>query len=48
MSSYDPHDAEWENPNTGRTVYRPSEDDDWCEVCGTDIIDDNCDCDKEV
>lgn len=38
--THDPYDAEWENPNTGRTVYRPGEDD--CdETCeGTD----DCDC----
>jgi hypothetical protein len=26
FSTYDEHDAVWENPNTGRTVYRPGRD----------------------
>lgn len=35
---HDPHDAEWENPNTGRTVYRPGTDDDYCESCDGTIV----------
>lgn len=35
---HDPHDAEWESPNTGRTAYRPSEDDDYCEGCDGSIV----------
>ena len=34
--TFDACDAEWENPNTGRTVYRPGLDDDYCEHCDTD------------
>lgn len=30
---FDPHDAEWEDPNTGRTAYKPGEDDTFCEGC---------------
>lgn len=35
---HDPYDAEWESPNTGRTTYKPGEDDDYCEVCDGDIV----------
>lgn len=28
FSTYDRYDAEWESPDTGRTVYRPGVDDD--------------------
>lgn len=38
---HDPHDAEWEDPNTGRTVYKPGVDD-VCENCGVDV--DSCTC----
>lgn len=44
---YDPYDAEWENPNTGRTAYRPSQDDDYCEICDGTITNDRCACDDE-
>lgn len=50
---YDPYDAEWENPNTGRTAYRPSQDDDYCEVCGDRITardgsEQPCSCETEA
>ncbi len=38
-------DAEWENPNTGRTVYRPGQDDTYCEICDGDIVNEKCGCD---
>lgn len=47
FSTYDPYDAEWEDPNTGRTVYRPSEDDDYCEGCDGPIKNDRCACDDD-
>lgn len=45
--THDPYDAEWEDPNTGRTVYKPSEDDNYCEACDTDLTADGfCLCDE--
>ena len=35
LNTYDVYDAEWENPNTGRTVHTAS--DDWCDVCDSEI-----------
>lgn len=48
---YDPYDAEWEDPNTGRTTYRPGQDD-YCEACDGPITFnaagvETCGCDAE-
>jgi hypothetical protein len=42
---YDPHDADWETGDGHRTVYDPAKDDDYCEVCDSDIVNDRCQCD---
>lgn len=42
--TYDAYDAEWEDPNTGRTVSL-STDPEFCEVCDKDYDEDgNCSC----
>lgn len=40
--AHDPYDAEWENPNTGRTVHT-SADDDYCDCCGVEAGQGDCD-----
>jgi hypothetical protein len=37
--TYDACDAEWENPNTGRTVWTSADDsDDYCEGCDSTVV----------
>jgi len=43
---YDPNDAEWETGDGFRTAYKPELDDDYCELCDGDIVDDRCSCDE--
>lgn len=43
--AHDPYDAEWEDVNTGRTVFTSSDDlelDDDCDVCRTTVAAGTC------
>ena len=43
--THDPYDAEWESPNTGRTVWTSADDldlDDFCPVCQTTVRAGDC------
>lgn len=38
FSTYDPYDAEWEHPDTGRTAaFSRDDDDNYCEGCDSTV-----------